>query len=47
MLEKQIVTKHIIEEVPCAEKDGEKYFESNEEYQKTYIRIPERWESAL
>ena len=37
MLEKQIVTKHIIEEVPCAEKDGEKYFESNEEYQKIAV----------
>ena len=37
MLEKQIVTKHIIEEVPCAEKDGEKYFKSNEEYQKIAV----------
>ena len=37
MLEKQIVTKHIIEEVPCAEKDGERYFKSNEEYQKIAV----------
>lgn len=37
MLEKQIVTKDVVEDVPWVETDGEKYFTSNEEYQKIAV----------
>lgn len=37
MLEKQIVTKDVVEDVPWAETDGERYFTSNEEYQKIAV----------
>lgn len=37
MLEKQIVTKDVVEDVPWVETDGERYFTSNEEYQKIAV----------
>ena len=37
MLEKQIVTKDVLEEVPWIELDGEKYFAPDGEYQKIAV----------
>ena len=37
MLEKQIVTKDVLEEVPWIESDGEKYFAPDGEYQKIAV----------
>ena len=37
MLEKQIVTKAVVEDVPWMETDGERYFSSNGEYQKIAV----------
>ena len=44
MLEKQIVTKDVLEEVPWIESDGEKYFAPDGEYQK--IAVIERHKST-
>lgn len=37
MMEKQIVTRDVLEEVPWTEEDGEKYFVPNDEYQKIAV----------
>ena len=44
MLEKQIVTRDVLEEVPWIESDGEKYFAPDGEYQK--IAVIERHKST-
>ena len=41
MLEKQIVTKDVLEEVPWIESDGEKYFAPDGEYQKIAVQYAE------
>ena len=51
MLEKQIVTKDILEEVPWIESGDEKYFAPDGEYQKIAVierhKNTARWEWAL